>query len=149
MALDVGSALASAGFDHVRVEGALHQELNIAGFAHHLTSGGLEGANELPPDDLALCLGIGHAGQGGEELVRGVDYLEVDAGRRYVIPFHLLGLTLAEQAMIDEDAGQLVTHCSLNQGSSYSRVNPSGQSADQMLVANLLLDGQHGGLDDV
>ena len=77
VALDVGRAVAAAGFDDVGVERALHEELDLlaagAGLFEDLALGLLEGADELLADDLALALRLGDACEGVEEVVGGVD----------------------------------------------------------------------------
>ena len=70
--------------------------------------GRLEVADELAADDLALLLGVGDAGQRAEELVLGVDDLQVDAGGGDEVLLDLLGLALPQQAVVDEHAGELV-----------------------------------------
>ena len=71
--LDVRGAGAAAGLDDVRVERALHEELDRlavrAGLGDDLARGLLEDADELAADDLALLLGVGDAGQRLQEPV--------------------------------------------------------------------------------
>src|SRR3954449_9934667 len=71
VALDVRGPGAATRLDDVGVEGALHEEahrLALRGrLRHHRVSGPLEGADELPADDLALLLGVAHAVERGEE----------------------------------------------------------------------------------
>ena len=65
MALDHGARAANAdALDHVGVQRALHQ---IAGI-FDASGVGFEHLDEHAPDDLALLLGIGDAGQRGQEL---------------------------------------------------------------------------------
>src|SRR5699024_6157579 len=66
VALDVGGAGTASGLDDVRVEGALDEEVD-APLPRQLGSGGLERADELAADDLALLLRVGHPGEGPEE----------------------------------------------------------------------------------
>src|SRR5262245_50355296 len=103
VALD-GGGVAAAGLDHVRVERALDQE---AGGAERLGLA-LEDANELPPDDLALLLRVGDAAQALEEVL-----LSPDDHQRHlqVTPeglLHLLGLVVAQEAVVHEHAGEPV-----------------------------------------
>ena len=77
VALNVGRAVATAGLDNVRVQGALDQELDVcalfARFGNQLALCLFEGADELAADSLTLRLGLGDARQGGEETLRLVD----------------------------------------------------------------------------
>src|SRR5690606_18616021 len=90
--------------DDVRVERALHEELgavDLLGFA-------LEDVDEDAADGLALLLGVRDAGEGVEELVRGVDvdHLEVEVIAEHAD--HLLALVATQEPVVDEDAGEVV-----------------------------------------
>ena len=68
VALDVRGAAAPAGLHHVGIQRALHQELDVIAVApNDIPHRALEGPDELPADDLALALGVGHARQRLEE----------------------------------------------------------------------------------
>src|SRR4029450_12552713 len=134
----VGGALTATGFHHVGIKRPLYEELDLNGLPDDLTSSCSEGPHELPADDLALLLRICHSGQGGEELRRGVDNLEVDAGRSHVVPFDLLGFPLPQQTMIDKDTGQLATDRALHKSSRHGGVDSARQAADDVLAADLL-----------
>ena len=105
-----------------------------------LALGALEGADELASDDLALLLGVAHAVERVEERLRRVDDLQRDAGRGHEVALDLLGLALAEQAVVDEHTGQLVADRALHQRCGDRRVDAAGQSADRPLVADLCAD---------
>ncbi len=111
--LDIGRSVSTARLDHVRVERALHQELDflagLAGLLNHLPLGLFKGADELLPNDLALTLRLGNALEGGQEVLRGIHGDQLDARSGHKIMLDLFGLPLTQQAMIHEDAGQLVT----------------------------------------
>ena len=66
--------------------------------------------------------------------------MQPDAGRGHEVPLDLLGLALAQQAVVDEDAGQLVADRALDQGGGDRRVDAAGQPADRPLVADLAAD---------
>jgi hypothetical protein len=51
--------------------------------------------------------------------------------------------------VIDEDAGQLVTDGLVHEGRGHRRVDPAGETADHLLVADLLADPGDLVLDDV
>ncbi len=59
------AAIGSAGFDHIRVDRALHKEARLA--VHPRLR--LEGANESLTDDPALLLRVTDASQALEELL--------------------------------------------------------------------------------
>ncbi len=93
------------GLDDVGVQRPLDEEAGVAGV---LAGRVLEGADELGTDDLALLLGVAHAGEPFEEPVSGLDGDQARLGVDAEGLLDLLGLTLAQQAVVDEDAGQLV-----------------------------------------
>ena len=144
---------AAAGLHHVGVEGALHQELDLLALLGRLADdvglGLLEDPDELPADDLALLLGVGDPGQGVEEALLGVDDVQVDAGGGDEVPLDLLGLALAQQPVVDEDAGQPVADGPLHERRGDRGVDPAGEPADRPAVADLLADPRDLLLDDV
>jgi len=143
--LDVRGALAAAGLHDVGVEGALDEELDLilpCG-RDDVPSSPLEGPDELPADDLALRLRVGDAGERAEERVGGVDDHEVDPGGGHEVLLHLLGLTLAQQSVVHEHAGELVPDGTLDEGGRDGRVHAAGESADHAAGADLRPDALH------
>ena len=86
-------------FDHVRIERALGEHFGIA-------DGVPEDIDEHVADDLALLLGIGLAGERGEELLGGIDRFDRHADA-VEVALHLRRLVFAQQAVIDEDRADL------------------------------------------
>jgi hypothetical protein len=149
----LGRPLAAAGLDDVGVERALHQELDRLAVrlavGDHLAGRLLEYPDELAADDLALLLGVGDAGQRVEEPVGRLDDLEAYAGRRDEILLDLLGLALAQQAVVDEDARQPVADRALDQSRGDGGVDAAGEAADRPLAADLRADPLDLLVDDV
>src|SRR5262249_34623649 len=135
--LDVRRAGAAARFDHVGVERALDQELDVAG-GRYLARCTLESANELAANDLALLLRVDDAGRRTEEAGGGLKDFGLDPGRRDVVLLDLLALAGSQQAVIHEDARHLVTDGFVYECRRDRRVDASGQPADDLLVADLL-----------
>ena len=123
--LDRGRARAPAGLDHVRVQGALDEPLHVAELPRLL----LEDADELAADDLALLLRVLDAGEQLEETVLclHVDerHVEVLAERLH----HLFSLVLAQQAVVDEHARELVADRLVHEQRRDCRVDSPGQRA--------------------
>src|SRR5260370_37364664 len=101
----------------------------LSGRVGDLPGGALEGADELPADDLALALRVGHAGQRGHERPGLVRHRELDAGGGDEVVLDLFGLTLAQQAMVDEHAGQAVTAGALHERGGDRRVHAAAYPA--------------------
>ena len=99
-----GDALGAAGLDHVRVERPLDEERDVAELPRLL----LEDADELLADPPPLLLRLVDALEPGEEAVLRLHvderHVEVAAERLR----HLLGLVRAHEAVVDEDARELV-----------------------------------------
>lgn len=113
VALDGGrlaARLASAGLDDVGVDGALSQILDRLAIALELLGDREELFPELRADDAALLLRLGHAGQKLGIAVLGVDVDKVDVKLLGEDLLHLLGLTLAQQTVVDEHTGHLLAH---------------------------------------
>ena len=143
--LDVGGAGAAAGLDDVGVERALHEEADLlaaasARVADDLGLGGLEDPDELAADDLALLLGVADPGERVEEALLGVDDVQVDAGGGHEVALDLLGLALAQQPVVDEDAGEPVADRALHEGRGDRGVDAAGEAADRPAVADLGAD---------
>ena len=144
VALNVGRALAAAGLDDVGVQGALDEELHLAAGSANLFDdlllGGLEGADELAADDLTLRLGLGDAGQGRQEALGLVTRDDADTHAARIVVLHLLALARAQQAVIDEEAGQLVADGLVHERRGHGGVHAAGQRADDLRIADLLAD---------
>ena len=80
-----------------------------------VTGGLLEDADELAPNDLALLLGVAHSRERRQELLLGVHDDEVDTGGGHELLLDLLGLARAQQPVVDENAGELVTDGALHE----------------------------------
>ena len=94
-------------------------------------------------DDLALPLRIGHAGQLVQEAVHRV---HIDQVGVHLVPEHLddlLRLTLAQQAVVHMDTGQLLANGFDEQSGHDRGVHAAGQSQKDLLVTHLLADQLH------
>ena len=79
-----------------------------------------------------------------------VDDVQVDAGRGHEVALDLLGLALAQQPVVDEDAGEPVADRALHDGRGDRGVDAAGEAADRpAVVADLLADPLDLLLDDV
>ena len=87
-----------------------------------------------------FCSGSVTPCERGQEPVGGVDvaqrHLEVVVERLD----HLLGLVLAQQAVVDEHAGELVADGAVHEQRRHRRVDAARERADDLVVADLLAD---------
>ena len=125
-------------FDDVRIERALRQEIRAAqalGLA-------LEDLDEGAADDLALLLRVGDAGEPLEEKRRCVDAdqrnIEVAAEQLD----DLFGLARAQQAVVDEDAGQLLAYRLVQEQRGDRGIDPAREAADHPRAADLVADAR-------
>ncbi len=100
----------------------------------------LEHVDEEAPDDLALGLGVADAVEFAKKKLGlvGMDQRDV-----VVVAEHrhdLFGLVLAQKAMVDEDACQLIADRLVDQDRRDRTVDAARQPADHLLVADLLAD---------
>ena len=61
----------------------------------------------------------------------------------------MLALVQAQQAVVDEHAGELVADRAVDQRRGHARIDAAGQAEDHLLVADLLADARDGLLDVV
>ncbi len=139
-------ALGAAGFDHVRVDGALRQPLGtLAGSTtgDQLGGLGLEHLNKFAPDDLALGLWIAHSGKLAKKLLGRVnpDHLGVQLAHKHV--HHQVAFVQAQQAVVDKDAGELIANGAVNQRCRHRRINPAREAQNDILSPDLLADFLH------
>src|ERR1700712_3104187 len=123
------ATLGASGLDHVRVDGALGQVLDVV----QLGRLGIEYVDEGAADDLALLLWIALAGQVAKELLFGVGADDLDAHVLGEHGHHLLTFVQAQQTVVDEDAGQLITDGLVQQRRDHRGVDTAGQ-AEQYVV---------------
>ena len=130
--LDLGRhARVAAGLDHVRVERALDEVRRRPrprpGEPPRLL---LEDADELLPDPATLLLRLLDPLEPGEEALARVHvderHVEMMAERLH----DLLGLALAQQAVVDEDAGEPVADRLVDEQGRDGRVDAAGEPAD-------------------
>jgi hypothetical protein len=95
---------------------------------------GLENLDELAADDLALLLGIGNALQVAHELRAGVDVHDLDAEAAGKGVHHLLGFVEAQQAVVDENAGELVADRAVDQRRRHRRIDAARKAEDDLLL---------------
>ena len=95
-------------------------------------------------DAAALFLRIGDAGQCGEKFVFGLDHVQV--GLEVVGEFldDRFFLVLAQQAVIDQDAGELRADGLRQQGGGHRRIDSAGESANHAIIAHAPADGLDG-----
>ena len=94
----------------------------------------LEDADELVADDAALLLGIGHAGEAGQEALARVDHDEVHAQAGLERLAQELRLALAHEPVVDVDAGQPVADGTMDERGRDRGVDAARQRADDLAV---------------
>ena len=139
VALDGRALAAEAALDHVGIDGALGQEVHGADLLGFI----LEHADELLADDLALALRGALPCQLLVEAVAGIDADKVDV-KLAAFAEHLadlFALVLAQQAVVNEHAGQLLTDGLGQHGSTDAGVDTARQGAEHLAVTDLLAQG--------
>lgn len=163
VALDgLRGAFDGGGLDDIRVERALDEPGDLVAFGvmlglafcFKILEDGfgfvVEDGDELVADDLALGFGVGNACQAREEALAGVDGDDVEAKLLAHGGLDLFELIFAEDAVVDEDAGQAVADSLVDQDGCNGGVDAAGETADGVAGgADLLADALNGGLDKV
>lgn len=130
------AGLGAGRFDDVGVDGALRQPfgaLQLAGFV-------LKDFDEFAADDLALGFGVGDAGQLAHELAGGVDVDDLDAHVLGEGLHDLFAFVQSQQAVVDEDAGELVADGAVDERGGHRGVDAAGQAEDDFVAADLFAD---------
>ena len=107
-----------------------------------------EDGDELVADDLALLLGIGDARQLAEEALAGIDGVDVEAELVAQVLLHVDELVLAQHAVVDEDAGQLIADGAMHQHGRDRRIHAARERADDAPVADGLANAGDGLVDE-
>ncbi len=115
--------------DDVGVERALGEEVDVA----EAQGLGLEDGNELAADDPPLLLGVDHSAQRLQEPIGGVDVADVHVEVAVHYGQHALRFFLAQQAVVDEHARQLVPDGAVDERTTRQR-------ADHPTTADLSAD---------
>ena len=131
--------LDGAGLQDIGIDGALGEEADAVELFGFLG----KDVDKHLADDLALLLGIGDAGKLVEEAVHRVD---VDEVRVHLVAEdldHLLGLALAEKAVIDMDADELPAHSPDEKRRDDGGIHAAGEGQQDLLVADLGAQGRN------
>ena len=107
----------------------------------------IEDLDEAAADDLALLLGVGDALQGAEELLPSIDPDDVQP-QVLVVAQHALELALAQQAVVDEDTGEVLANGLVQEHGRHRGVDPAREREDDLVVAQLLSELGYGSLDE-
>ena len=100
----------------------------------------LEDADELLAHAAPLLLRIGDAFEPREKALLRVDVHERDVEVALEGLHHLRRLVLAQEAVVDEDAGQLVADRLVDEQRRDRRVDPAGERAEHALATDLRAD---------
>jgi len=143
----------AGGLDDVGVERALDEPGDLFalmfGRVEDLLGFVIEDADELVADSLALLLGIGDLGERVEEARAGVDGNDLEAELLAHRLLHFGELVFAQDAVVDEDAGEAVTNGAGDQHGGNAGIDAAGEAADGVAVADLGADSVDRGLDEV
>ncbi len=133
---DRGAAGEADAFDHIGIKRALGEEFS----AVDVVGVFLEDVDEKPADDFALGFRVGLAIKLAKEQFA---FVCVDQRDVVVVAEHLddfVGFIFAQQAVVNEDAGQLVADGFVDQDRGDGRIDAARQTADHLFVADLLAD---------
>src|SRR5690606_24418998 len=135
----------AGGFDHIGVDRALRQPAHV----FELCGFGIENVYEGVADDLALLLRIGDACEAAEEDLLRIHSYDLHAHVPGESGHNLIALVLAQQAVIDEHAGELRAYGPVQQRRDHGGVDAAGQAQQYLVAANLVAYARDAVLDDV
>jgi len=136
--LDQGGGIAVDGhaFDDVGIKGALAEKLGLA----HGLGGLLKNPDEFAPDDFSFLLGIGDPFEFGQEPGGSIHHFQFETqtvGENAFDALHLLG---PHQAIVDQNADQLVANGPVDQGGGNAGIHPATEAEDDPFPSDLLPD---------
>src|SRR6266550_3319342 len=137
MRLDqLGDSRRPARLDDVGVERPLDEKSSGAESPGLL----LEDPNEFLADDLPLLLGVGHADEPGKEALTSVHVDERDVEVAPERLDDLSRLVLSQESVVDENAGELVADCLVDEKRCHRGVDTTRKGAKDALAADLGTD---------
>ena len=148
VALDgLARSLHAAGLDHVGVERALNEPVHTAGFFGDARCLVVEDGDELRADDFSLFLRLRHSCELAQETLARVHGNDLQAKFFAQIFLDVDEFVLAQNAVVDEDARQLISDGAMHQHRRHRRIHATGEAADDVPAADLLANRGHGGFD--
>src|SRR5690554_5470856 len=139
------AVLAGGGFDHVRVDGALGEKID----AFDLGGLFIEYIDKGVADDLALRFGVVFALEPGEKTLFSIN---ADHFHTHVASegfHHLVAFILAQQTVINEHAGQLITNGLVQECRYHRGVNATGETKKYVAVTYLVTHSGNLVFDDL
>ena len=135
MGLD-GRSSRGAGFYDVRIEGSLYEEFHIFELVRFF----LEGMNEFCTDGLTFLFRFGDAFQKRHEVLGCIDVyqLHVEFVRKGIDDLFCFAET--QEAVVDENAGQLIADGFVYEDSCDRGVDAAGEGADDIVISNFFTD---------
>ena len=131
--------------DHVGIERALAEKIGVPDRLERLFKHFDEGA----ADDLPLALGFDHALEPAQEKRAGVDDPEVDLEMPLVEGLDGGALPLAQEAVVDKDAGELSADRLVQQRGGHRGIHAPREAEQHAGLAHLGPDVGHGVRDEV
>src|SRR5690606_7328358 len=128
VALDQGGRVVADGhaLDHVGIERALGEVVGVTdgleGFFEHFDEG--------VADDLALFLGVGDALETAQEELRRVNDTQIDLEVPRVERLDLFAFAGAEQAVVNEDAGELLADGLVDERGGHGGIDSAGKAEE-------------------
>ena len=144
VALDQGGGVTGDGdaLDHVGIEGALGEKFEAgfgSGFGQRF-HGVVEDADEFIADDLPFPLGGSDPFQPAKEAGGGADRLETDVKIVAEKALDGFGFVGAEEAIVHEDAGELIADGFVQKGGGDAAVHAAAESEKDVIFAHPLAD---------
>src|SRR5579863_5354522 len=143
---DVRLAGAGArGFDHVRINRALREELHTAELVRFL----LKHVDEHAADYLALGFRVRHSGENAKEARLRIDPDDAHAQVLREGAHDLVAFAKTQQSMIHEHAHQLIANGAVEKGGDHRGIHATREPQEHLALADLGTHAGAGVLDDV
>ena len=128
----------------IGIEGALSEKpegmLGALGRLLEISGGLFKNTDELRADDLALLLRIGNPLELAKEATGSIDDLEADLEITPEEFVYRIPLAEAQEAVVNKDAGELVTDRLVNERGRHGGIDPSAQAQNDTAITDLIAD---------
>ena len=130
--------------DDIGIERSLNEKTHISDPGRLF----LENVDEELADDLSLLLGLGDTHERRQKSFRGIDRDQLDAECLPKQRFDFLALVLSHHAVVDEDAGQLIADCTMDECRRHRGVDAARKPAHRSAPTDLGTNSGNGRLGE-
>ena len=140
-----GAGISGTAFDHIRINGTLHKNVNIS----QLPGFFLKDTNEFFSNDLTFLLRFRNVFQFFQKAVLCIDTNQIHVKLPTENTFYPVAFLFPKQTMIHKDTGQTISDCFVEQNCGNGTVHAAAECAENFLAGKRTLISGNASLDEV